>query len=419
MKNWTETVLGDVCSQVTVGHVGKTSSHYRDEGVIFLRTQNVTSDGLKLDTLRYVTQEFHDSLKKSQVQGGDVLLSRVVTDSVTCAVIPDGLGSVNCANVILTRPGPNLDSRFLVHYIRSPQAQKHLLDQRVGAAQKVVNTKVVKTWPIPLPPLAEQQRIVSILDEAFAAIDRAKEIAQQNLANARELFESYLNRVFTEKGEGWEEKTLGDVCDLQNGYAFKSKDYVEFSNTLNIRMSNIRPGGLFDPNHNQRFLPDHYAHNHKAYLLHEGDLIIAMTDMAGDPKILGVPTLVSELADKQMLMNQRVGRLFGFSTDVYVPFLRYFLTSPNVKRYYKRQGAGGLQLNISKKQVLTARFSYPVLSEQEAIAEQVSEIQKLTTDLALRCNANVAALDELKQSILQKAFTGQLTAKSPELEAVG
>jgi len=85
---------------------------------------------------------------------------------------------------------------------------------------------------------------------------------------------------------------LSSICDLQNGYAFKSNDYVESSNTLSCRMSNIRPGGRFDLDYNPRFLPDSFKKKYDQYLLKDGDLVIAMTDLANNPKILGVPTIV-------------------------------------------------------------------------------------------------------------------------------
>ncbi len=110
----------------------------------------------------------------------------------------------------------------------------------------------------------------------------------------------------------WEIKKLGEVCDLQNGFAFKSSSYVKKSNTLNIRMSNIRPSGKFDPEHNIKYLPDNFAELYKAYILNDGDLIIAMTDMANDPKILGLPTIVKNLKGRFFLLNQRVGKLNFF-----------------------------------------------------------------------------------------------------------
>ena len=83
---------------------------------------------------------------------------------------------------------------------------------------------------------------------------------------------------------GWETKTLGCVCDLQNGFAFKSKDYVDSSSTLNIRMSNIRPDGSFDPEHNIRYLPDSFSEDYSAFLLEDGDLVICLLYTSPSPR---------------------------------------------------------------------------------------------------------------------------------------
>jgi len=139
----------------------------------------------------------------------------------------------------------------------------------------------------------------------------------------------------------WQTKKLGEVCDLQNGFAFKSKDYVTKSETLNFRMSNIRPGGFVDIYHNQKFLPDSYAIKYKDFLLKDGDLVIAMTDMATETKILGVPTIIKTDGNK-LLLNQRVGKFFDIQNDkMFIPFLKYMLFSEQVNDYYKSLGRGG------------------------------------------------------------------------------
>ncbi len=203
----------------------------------------------------------------------------------------------------------------------------------------------------------------------------------------------------------WLTKPLRSVCDLQNGYAFKSSDYIESSNTLNTRMSSIRPDGSFDPEHNQRFLPDYYAKEYSSFLLNEGDLIIAMTDMAGDPKILGVPTLVSNQNGRNFLMNQRVGKLFGFSDNVRVPFLRYFLTSPSIKEFYKSKGAGGLQINISKADILSAQIPLPAIAEQDRIVGILDEAFDGIATAKASAEKNLQNARALFESHLQSVFT--------------
>ena len=170
----------------------------------------------------------------------------------------------------------------------------------------------------------------------------------------------------------WKTVKLGDVCDLQNGFAFKSSDYVDNSNTLNIRMSNIRPNGKFNEFHNIKYLPDDYANKYANYKLIEGDLIIAMTDMAGDPKILGMPTIIKNLDGRTFLLNQRVGKLHSFSDEIYVPYLCYFLST--LKNFFKSKGAGGLQINISKKDILSAEIPLPPLPEQERIVAKLDAV---------------------------------------------
>ena len=141
---------------------------------------------------------------------------------------------------------------------------------------------------------------------------------------------------------------LSDICDLQNGYAFKSTDYVNKSNTMNCRMSNIRPGAIFDIEYSPKYLPDNFVEKDSNYLLKDGEIVIAMTDLAGDPKILGVPAQVVTNG-KNVLLNQRVGKLILKNNDIDFGYLKYNLSNQKNKEYYKKFSGGGLQINISKK----------------------------------------------------------------------
>jgi type I restriction enzyme S subunit len=193
---------------------------------------------------------------------------------------------------------------------------------------------------------------------------------------------------------------LNKICDLKNGFAFKSKDYVDSSNTLSCRMSSIRPGGTFDLEHNQRFLPDNYAELYSEYLLNDGDIVIAMTDLAGDPKILGVPTIVNTKG-KKLLQNQRVGKLIvKDKSKVYVPFLQYALNRPSNKTYYKKFAGGGLQINVGKKEILNNTVPLPSLPQQQKIAAILDAAD------ALRQNdkALIAKYDELTQALFLDMF---------------
>ncbi|MFC6586050.1 restriction endonuclease subunit S [Sulfitobacter pacificus] len=195
--------------------------HYCDDGVPFLRTQNIGDNGLQLEDYKRVTPEFHASLKKSQLKQGDLLLGRVVTDVMKCGIVPAELGEANCANMILIRPKEGLLPEFLNYMIKSPFAQDYLLGKRVGSAQQVVNTGILKAWEVPHVTLEEQKRIVAVLDAAFEGLTRATEHAEANLQNARELFGAFLEELFLKNGEKWLSANLQDTvsenCTLSYG----------------------------------------------------------------------------------------------------------------------------------------------------------------------------------------------------------
>jgi|APLak6261698768_1056241.scaffolds.fasta_scaffold00062_7 type I restriction enzyme S subunit len=207
----------------------------------------------------------------------------------------------------------------------------------------------------------------------------------------------------------WQIKKLSEVCDLQNGFAFKSSDYVEKSETLIFRMSQIRPGGGLDLNHNSKYLPDNFVEKHKNYLLNDGDVVIAMTDMATETKILGLPTYFKS-DGRKFLLNQRVGKLFDFNTkEIEVKYLRYILSSPDVIQYYKSFGKGALQINLGKSDILNAEIPIPPLETQQAI---VSKIEELFSELDKGIEDLKTAQQQLKtyrQSVLKWAFEGKLT----------
>ena len=199
-----------------------------------------------------------------------------------------------------------------------------------------------------------------------------------------------------------EEIQLKDICDLDNGYAFKSEDYVEKSGTLNCRMSNIRPDGTFDILYSAKYLPDEFADKYEEYILHDGDLIIAMTDMAGDPKILGVPTVVNTQG-YTLLLNQRVGRLRFIKNGVNADYLKLALQCPKVRNYLKKFAGGGVQLNVSKKDIL----STPVQMRNEKEQTYIADIFKSVFEIKAKMEHELQLLDELIKARFVEMFDGK------------
>lgn len=200
------------------------------------------------------------------------------------------------------------------------------------------------------------------------------------------------------KNSKFELVRLGEVCDLFNGYAFKKTDYVEKSNTLLIRMGNIRPNGEFDAEHKIQYLPDNFNNKYKDYLLNDGDVIIAMTDMGNAMNILGVPTIVKNKNNRNFLLNQRVGKLFNFSEKIIVQYLKYALSSNEVKKQFKLQGYGGLQINLGKTQILSTKIPLPPLEIQKQIVAECEKVEEQYNTIRM----SVEEYQNLIKTILQK-----------------
>jgi len=274
---------------------------------------------------------------------------------------------------------------------------------------------------IVVPPLEEQKEIVAVLDKAFAAIDLAKSNIEKNLQNAKELFQSKLNEIFcfdklsnqnkggalsSSKGEGWEEKILGEVCKVINGYAFKSKEAVESSNTQLLRMGNLYQNKL-DLGRKAVFYPDSYAKTYSEYLLKDGDLIMSLTGTV-DKTDYGYTVKVSEVP-LNLLLNQRIMKIDVIDkASLHTDYLHNYLLSPDFLERLYATANGTRQANLSSKTILTLSVPIPAFEEQKRIVKQLDNLSIQANQLVAVYQHELDSLDELKKSILQKAFSGEL-----------
>ncbi len=247
--------------------------------------------------------------------------------------------------------------------------------------------KTLSDIPKDLQGYASKARLIDMMD--FEKVEFNKAISLN--VKSRDELNPFKNSKF-------ELVRLGEVCDLFNGYAFKKTDYVEKSNTLLIRMGNIRPNGEFDAEHKIQYLPDNFNNKYKDYLLNDGDVIIAMTDMGNVMNILGVPTIVKNKNNRNFLLNQRVGKLFNFSEKIIVQYLKYALSSNEVKKQFKLQGYGGLQINLGKTQILSTKIPLPPLEIQKQIVAECEKVEEQYNTLSL----SIEEYQKLIKAILQK-----------------
>jgi len=287
----------------------------------------------------------------------------------------------------------NVDSKFIFYYYFNSSFQKHFTTEMTGIIGGVSMNKF-KDIEIPIPPLPEQQRIVAILDEAFAAIAKAKANAQQNLQNAKELFDGYLHKYFTNKEEGWEEKKLKDFAEYFNGLTYSPKD-VSDKGIIVLRSSNIQNDELdFD---------DIVRVNLKVkekIIVKDGDIL--MCSRNGSKRLVGKTAPIANL-DEVMTF----GTFMMIVRSEYNPYLLWFFKSTD----FKSQISGGenTMINqITRYMLDEIVVSFPPIEKQNEIVKQLNAIDTEIQKLESIYNKKLNDLEELKKSVLQKAFSGEL-----------
>lgn len=400
---WETRQLGDF-ADVAYGYTAKAS--HECVGPKFLRITDLTEDGVDWDSVPTCPIE-SDDFEKHQLQRDDIVFARTGATTGKSFLLQDTPDAVAASYLIRLRlKEPRVLAPFVALFFQTKAYWDTITQGIAGAAQGGFNASKLKDLYIPLPPLPEQKRIVAILDEAFAAIAQAKENAERNLANAKELFESYLNRVFTEKGEGWEEKTLGEISQINSG-GTPLKSTKEF--WVGGDLPWYSSGELNDlfTKESKKCITRAGLDGSNAKLMPKGALLMGMYDTAA---------LKMSILDREGTFNQAVAGMLPVPTMDY-EFLLYAVRHVRPEVLKLRRGVRQKNLSLAKIKAINVTFPKSV-DEQSKIASQIATIKAEINCLELLGQQKIAALDELKQSLLQKAFTGQLTSKSPELELV-
>lgn len=309
---------------------------------------------------------------------------------------------LNDSGLTLSPKEISLSQRFLDFQILSLNDKIYAMGK--GTAQKNLDVSTFRKLEIFVPPLPEQERIVSILDKAFEGIDKAIAQTEQNLASARELLESYLNNIFTQKGGDWVEKKLGDVCDFSAGFAFKSSGYTKADDGVKLlRGDNIIQGRLRWEG--VKKWPTGESDDYAKFALEENDVVLAM-DRPWVSDGLKIAHITSD--DLPVLQVQRTARLRCLATSMW-KYVYHLLRSRHFISYIL-SGQTGLGVpHISGKQILSYTFHEPQLATQASLVKKLDHASSPCKQLEALYTQKLNDLKELKQSLLQQAFAGELT----------
>ena len=196
-----------------------TAKEYTKEGPLFLSVHSLNyGDYVDFRDAFHISEERYVESPEIMLLANDVLICKDGAGIGKVGILGElpGRATIN-SSLLLIRSGKNILPKFLYRCLTSPYFQEIVQSRLNGATTPHLYQRDITEFPVVLPPLPEQQRIVGILDEAFSGLATAKANAEKNLQNARALFESHLQSVFSQRGKGWVENTIGEICTLRSG----------------------------------------------------------------------------------------------------------------------------------------------------------------------------------------------------------
>lgn len=294
-------------------------------------------------------------------------------------------------------PRENLNSKFLYYFLLSNVEYLNQLGS--GATFKELSKGALEKVEVPLPLIPEQKRIVAILDKAFAAIDEAKAKTEQNLKNARELFDSYLQEVFNQRGEGWDERLISELGLVQTGSTPKTSDKENFGDAIPF----IKPG---------HFLEDGTVNTSAEGLSEKGKLSSRIIPKNSVLMVcIGATIGKCGITDVDVTSNQQINSL---TPQEYVnhKFIYYQMLTPGFQsKVLELSGQATLPI-INKKKWSSLKIFFPTIQEQLNIVDSLNQLKNDISCLTVIYERKLKLISELKKSLLQKAFSGELTANA-------
>lgn len=400
--DWATKQLREVCTFVN-GDRGEnypSKSHRSVHGIPFINAGHLRDGAVSFDEMDYIPRDRFELLGSGKIQRGDLLFCLRGSLGKSSSVGDLTEGAI-ASSLVIVRPKESMLPRFVLAYLHSDMCTALINRFKNGAAQPNLSAQNLANFTIPVPPLEEQQRIVGILDQAFAAIATAKAYAEKNLQNARTLYGQYLSSILAARADGWQEKKLGEIAESIStgpfGTMLHKADYVSSGvpvvNPMNIINSNIVPLDRMMVSHETR---DRLS----SYVLREGDIVIGRR---------------GELGRCALVTSAEAGWLCGtgsfilrLKSTVDPLFFVSMFSSDQFKARLLNDSVGTTMNSLNNSILSDLPVLLPPLEVQRAIMTKVSKMKMETQKLEDIYVKKQMTLELLKSSILHSAFDGAL-----------
>ena len=393
---WEIKKLGEVCQTGAVGTPLKSKKEYYEGGTIPWLLSGEVSQGEICSTTNFISKKGLDNSSAKIFPVNTVLVAMYGATAGQVGILRFEAATNQAVCGIL--PTKRFLPKFLFYFFLS--IKDELVSQAAGNAQPNISQLKIKNTDVPIPPIPGQERIVAILDEAFEGIATAKANAEKNLKNAPQLFESHLNSVFSQRGDGWVENKFGSICGFVRGPfggSLKKSIFVEQGFAVYEQQH-----AIYDQFDDVRYFIDEIKFKEmRRFELLSNDLIMSCSGTMG--RVAIVPEGI-----KRGIINQALLKLTP-TDKVLGAFLKFWMESQVFQDALKEYAGGAAIQNVASVKILKEiKVFLPSIKEQEHILNGLKVIQAETERLESIYQKKIEALNALKKSILQKAFAGEL-----------
>ena len=398
--------LDDICSiKGRIGYRGYTKQDLvpKGEGAITLSPSNIQGNKFNINSCTYISWFKYEESPEIMVFDGDILFVKTGSTYGKVALVENlnEKATINPQFVVLKEI--KCLNKYLFYVLITEYSQKQVGSIVGGTATPTLSQKNLGRLYIPIPPLSEQKQIVAILDEAFEAIDQAKANIERNIQNAQELFQSKLNQVFSQKGEGWEETEIEAICNKTKNIKWSDFPNSEFEylDLSGVSRKTLTITETTTINHVN-------APSRAKKLIQKNDVLFATTR----PTLKRVCIVPSELHNQICSTGYSVLRL---KEKHFSSWLFYFLQSPDFMEKMEKIQRGASYPAVTDSDVKSHKVP---INDSDIIIKLVRELDDVRVylnKLTLKYQQKLSNLEELKKSLLQKAFEGELTSKAVEV----
>ena len=367
----------------------------------YIDVSSVSNETLSITETSDILGKDAPSRARRGVRAGDVIFATIRPTLKRVAIIPDELDHSVCSTgYFVLRSGAKINNRFLFYWLISNEFEAEMEARQKGASYPAVNDSDIRDQFMPVPPLDEQRRIVAVLDKAFAGIATATANAQKNLTNARALFESYANDAFEELALAVVKRpALETLTEAKSGITYGVVKPGDMGSVPFVRGGDLIGGEVrLD---RLRTITHEVSAQYNRTLLRGGELLMCLVGVPGQCAIAPPELDGANIARQVGLIRLR--------PEVNAEYVKDYLQSPPGQKSLGTFTGGSVQQVINLGDLRQVEIPLPDRPQQDEIVKRIAISKRLSGDLVKRFEAKFAALAEIKQSLLQKAFAGELT----------